>query len=268
MSEENTPIEGGGEALPAAEVPNDAEVEQTQGEPAKAEPKKEDEAEVSRKKNRTREYINRINAELAEWRTGKRSVNPPQPSQPSTSQQDGEPTLEQFNFDPVAFQRAHSDWAVQKALKADRETRQQEEQQRRQQDLHVAYSEKALQFADEHPDFLETVGSIPYVSDAVQLAIMGHENGPAIAYHIAQNDDLVLQLASIPPQLAASAIAHIASRMTAAPQAPQTPQAPVKPVSKAPAPVPTVSGKTPTETPEEKLTDAQWFARARKKQAS
>ena len=67
----------------------------------------------------------------------------------------------------------------------------------------------------------------------------------------------------------AAAVERLASRLTAAPQAPQTPTNPInpKPVSKAPAPAPTVSGRSPTEVPPEKLTDDEWFKREHAKRA-
>lgn len=238
----------------------------------KAKAAKAEEEKSERKKNRTREYINRINRENAEYRERLAALEARQ-QQPSASRSapeapaDGEPTLEQFDFDVVAFQRAHSRWAVQQELTTYQKQAQQAEQSRKQQEIMATYSERIADFTDEHPDFQEVVGSIPFpLSGELQAAIMAHPNGPQIAYHLGNNDDDAFALASIQPHLAAAAVERLASRLTAAPatQAP-TPTQPPRPVSQAPAPVPTVSGRSPTETPPEKMTDDEWFRREKAK---
>ena len=280
MSDDNnTLLEGGGEVLPATDenktkaVPkNDAEAAALEAKPEGAKPeggteaKKAEEA-AERKKNRTREYIAKLNRERAELAAEnaalKSAQSAPRPTQ-HAAPAEGRPTLEQFNFDNDAYLEALADWKVEQHLKAREESTKQAESERSQQEVTVAYNTKAAEFADEHPDFPEVVGSIQYpLSEALQAAIMAHPKGPEIAYHLGTNDDDAFALASIQPALAAAAVERLASRLTAAPEAPQTPQTPIhpKPVSKAPAPAPTVSGRSPTEVPPEKLTDDEWYRR-------
>lgn len=217
------------------------------------------------KRNRTGEYINRLQSRVRELESDLKALQSKQP------QKTPEPTLEQSNFDPVAHNRATAEWAAQQAVDQYKFQQQQEIAQRRLQEVTDGYNAKVSQFASSHPDFQQKVMAITYQpSEAVQLAIMTHENGPEIAYALANDDDLAFQLASIQPHLAAAAVDRIASRLTATPEVPQTPQpvapqATARPVSKAPPPVPTVSGKSPTETPSEKLTDAQWWSRRQKR---
>ena len=283
MSEDNnTPLEGGGEALPAADVNADkawkegaetgaADPAKPEGDDAAAKAAKEAEAS-EHKKNRTREYIAKLNRENAELRAfraeqeAKAAQATATPRQPATG--DGRPTLEQHNFDQDAYLEALADWKVEQHLKAREESTKQAASAKTQQETTVAYNTAAAEFADEHPDFPEVVGSIKYpLSDALQAAIMAHPKGPEIAYHLGTNDDDAFALASIQPALAAAAVERLASRLTAAPKAPQTPTNP-KPVSKAPAPAPTVSGRSPTEIPPEKMTDDQWYAREQAKRAA
>ena len=283
MSDENsTPLEGGGEALPAAEESkakptpkNDAEAAaqeaaKPEGDDAAAKAAKEAEEAGERKKNRTREYIAKLNrerAELAAENAALKAAQAPKPAQ-HAGPAEGKPTLEQFNFDNDAYLEALADWKVEQHLKAREESSKQAESAKSQQEVAAAYNTAAAEFADAHPDFPEVVGSIQYpLSDALQAAIMAHPKGPEIAYHLGTNDDDAFALASIQPALAAAAVERLASRLTAAPETPQTPINP-KPVSKAPAPVPTVSGRSPTEVPPEKLTDDEWYARERAKRAA
>lgn len=279
MSDDNsTLLEGGGEALPAADVTatkapkNDAEAAALEAKPEGAKPEGDAEAKkaeeaAERKKNRTREYIAKLNREraelVAEVAALKAAQAAPKPAS-HAAPTEGRPTLEQFNFDQDAYLEALADWKVEQHLKQREESTKQAESAKSQQEIVGAYNTAAAEFADAHPDFPEVVGSIQYpLSDALQAAIMAHPKGPEIAYHLGTNDDDAFALASIQPALAAAAVKRLASRLTAAPEAPQTPQAPInpRPVSKAPTPAPIVSGRSPTEVPPEKQTDDEWYAR-------
>lgn len=245
-------------------------------------PKPED-AETERKKNRTREYIAKLNRENAEMRERLAQVEatrqPPAtpaartPVAPAAAD-NGAPTLEQYNFDYAAHQAALTAWAVDQALKQREENTSKAESTKQARDRLAAYNTKAVEFADEHPDFFEAVGSIDtkFLTNELQAAVMAHDNGPAIAYHLANNDDDLWQLASIRPDLMAAAVDRLASRLTATPPKvpaqptiPAIPSVPAAPVSRTPAPAPTVSGRAPTETPPEKLTDDDWYAKDREK---
>lgn len=212
------------------------------------------------RRNRTGEYINRLQTRIKTLEGDLQALKTKQPERTP------EPTLDQYNFDAAAHAKATAEWAAKTAVEDYRFKQQQETAQQRIQEVTDAYTGKVAEFSAQHPDFAQKVSAIPYqLSDAAQFAIMTHESGPEIAYLLANDDDLAFQLASIQPHLAAAAVDRIASRMTAAPQVPQQPTTPIRPVSQAPAPVPTVSGKTPSQTPPEKLTDDEWFARKRKR---
>jgi hypothetical protein len=290
---ENTATSGAGDLAPATTTApkSDAEAalqasnapatEPTAEEKAAAAQAETERQEGERKKNRTREYINRINGDNAELRRRlaeleSRTQPTAQPQQHAHQQQaDDGPTLEQFNYDLATYQRARDQWVIQQAEKGWTEKQKREAAQQREEALWSTYESRTAQFADEHPDFLEVVGSIRYpLTDAVQAAIAAHDKGPMIAYHLGNNDDDAFQLASIHPQLAGAAVERLAARLGAAQTPPpasnpppvQPPaQPPTKPISQAPPPVPTVSGRSPTETPPEKLTDDQWYAKDREK---
>lgn len=286
MTDESTPEQGGSTALPentgTAQNPprSDAEAAlQQQEKPQETAEQAAAREDGERKKNRTKEYIDRQNRRIADLaaenerlKSGAGVSHGGQGTAPGR-ETDKEPTLEDFDYDVGAFTKAHSKWSVEQAL-AERETASKKaEDSRKQQEMVTAYNERAAAFADEHPDFQEAVGSISFpLSDDVQAAIMRHERGPEIAYHLANNDDDAFNLSNVLPHVAAAAVDRLAKRITAAPQKPETEgqvtnqlAQPAKPVTKAPQPAATVSGRSPTETPPEKLTDEQWYARQRDK---
>lgn len=266
--ETNALVEGAGTPAPAETNVTTAPVAEPGQQPTE-EAKAAEQASVDpqeaeqKKKNRTKEYIQRLQNEVAELR--KRVVDPSPQTQPVRD--DPEPTLDKFNFNLQEFQRAHSDWAVRRALQERDIAANKAEAERRQADVASSYNQRAAAFAQQHPDFQEAVMQMPYqLPDATIAAIMAHERGPEIAYYLANNDDDAFQVASVRPEMALAAVARIASRLQATPQAPDS--QPSKPVSKAPAPVPTVGGRAATDVPPEKMTDEQWFKLRRSQRAS
>lgn len=256
------------EAQAAAQQPTDAE------KAAKAEADRQAEEKKKQQGNRTRDYINRINGENAEMRRRiaeleaggqhqQRSTQPPQ-----QQRQQGAPKLEDYNYDFAAWSEANSAYQRREWAKE----QQQAATVRQQQETQARYDERANAFADQHPDFFEAVGSIDpqFLTAELQAAVIGHEKGPEIAYHLANNEDELWSLASIRAELLPAAIGRLAARLGAAPppaanqqQAALAPtqQQPNKPISNAPPPPPSVSGRSPTDIPPEKLTDDEWYRR-------
>jgi hypothetical protein len=288
MSDENNTQQGGGEVLPAATPApkSDAEAALQAAPPAeptaeekaaKAETERKAAEEGERKKNRTRDYINRINRENAELRQQAAELaarQQPQQSRPTHQQHqppaDQGPTLADYNYDLTAFQQARDQWVIEQAEKRWTASQQKQATTAREQETWATYESRAAEFADANPDFLEVVSSIAYpITDAAQAAIAAHENGPAIAYHLGNNEDDAYELARTPPHLADAAVRRLASRLGAAPPPQVTPAAAPAPVQKtlsqAPPPVPTVSGRSATEVPAEKLTDDDWYAKDRER---
>jgi len=264
-----------------------------------------------KKPNRTTQYIQEINEdrarlrrELEELRRGSGQQQPaptqrqPQHQQQTGTQDAGEPaekTLVDFDFDLDAYTAYKIEQGVSKALKARDSAHEQSQSKEALTKDYGTYLTRIHEFSESHPDFQEVVDSMKVpLPEATQLAIMRHENGPAIAYHIATDEDSAYELALSPPHLVDIAIKRIAARLGAAPAASQsanpatanatgvdggqdaagqqpsapadtnTPAAPAaKPLSNAPAPMQTLGGRASTDTPPEKLTDDQWYARER-----
>jgi hypothetical protein len=284
MSDENNALEqGGGEAVAAIQPKNDAEAaQQAQAATQEADKAKEAEAkkaeeEAAKRKNRTSQYIDRLkgdadatrreNAELRKRLDAIESRFPKQEAKP--------PTMETAGFDPEELARQTARYEVQQARQQWEEQQKSESAARSEQEKEQAYANRAQAFASQNPDFEEVVGSIPqqFLIPELQKAVMVHERGPEIAYRLAQNEDELFQLATTRPELIDWAVARFASRLDAAPPQQEAdttspafaPTPTNKPISQAPAPAPRVSGRAPTETPSEKLTDDEWFARRQEK---
>lgn len=262
MSDENTLVEGAGEVLPADDVTKN-EVTQEVQEGAQltaqeaADKAAKEEQEQQKKRNRTTEYIERLkrnNAELQRQLAEQQAARKPADSAAKPAD---EPRLENFNYDAEAYTRAYTQWSLERDRVTREETARQTEAARRNAEVSSSYVQRVADFAQEHPDFEEVVQTIPYdLPSDVIAAIMSHELGPQIAYHLGSNDDDAFQMAMVRPDMAAAAIKRLASRLTATQKAPESPS---KPLSKAPPPTPMVSGRSPTDTPPEKMTDEQWY---------
>ncbi len=262
-------------AIPAGDQPNaadnpapettegDAPAETEEAKAAREQTEREEAArQETKKKNRTTAYIERMKAEnqAARQKLAELEAKLTQPAQPAASEPvEGEPRLAEFNYDFEAYQRAHTRWGIAQADKVREDSRRQADLSRQQQELGQTYQSRVDTFTEDHPDFVEKVMSLPPLPWEIQAAIMGHEKGPELAYHLAQNRKELLDLSRTPANLLGDAVTDLASRLKPAPQA--APQTPVRVVSSAPAPTPTVSGRTAGETPPEKLTDEQWLER-------
>lgn len=294
MSTETTQVAPQGDAgalpavstTPAPVVPkSDAEAEQLEAALAKppAEPEAKPEGEDSpeqRKKNKTRAYIEKLHSQLAEKTKAQqdlearlRAIEERVP-QPARRDPDAPPTLEDCDWDPQKHAIEAAKWATAQAAKQQTEATTKKAQQDREQQLYESYLERARAFAADHEDFLEVVGSITYpLSPAQQAAIAAHELGPAIAYHLGNEDDDAFELARTPDHLVPAMVDRIARRLQTAPPAQSEAPAPAlaavsapKPTTKAPPPPQTVGGRAVTEVPPQKLTDEQWLKRERERE--
>ena len=259
----------GGESLPVVSVPkSDAEAAELEAaatpevqdsEKPKPDPVAQDKEE--RQRNRTTQYIERLKAEVAQLRQAI-----PQPAPQAAKAPEGEPTLDKYDYDIAAFTRAHADWAVKEALSARDQEQQTRAKEAERQDAVSRYEEQVQAVLDVHPDFYEVVGTIDpqFITPELEAAIIKHPNGARLAYHIGTNDDDAFLLASTRPELMAAAVDRLAKRL-AAPAAPVAAPAPPKPITQAPAPPPSLSGKSSVSVPGEKLTDEAWLAREKER---
>jgi hypothetical protein len=289
----NTAESGAGAVAPATNdapqvtqgADTTADLTPEQQEAAQAEKQRQESEE--RKKRTTREFIDRIKDENKTYRQTwndpealrRRLAEFERTSQPQTQQSQGRqqgdrrPTLEDHGYDFNAWQQADTEWVNQQAERRAAQLYDQRAQQAREQQTWQTYENKVAEFANDHDDFFEVVGSIPPLPLELQAAIAAHPQGPAIAYHLGNTPSDLLAYANTSPQFAGLALQQIAARLSAAPSpsvqsaqlAPPAAPAPTKPVTQTPPPPPMVGGRSATETPAAKLTDDEWYAKDRER---
>lgn len=279
MTDETSTLEqGGGEALPQQQKPTQPDyvddVKEQEKAEAKPDPATDVDKDEGKKRNKTREYIESLQAEVRESRALRQELQEIKARLPKDPEPK-EPTLEDHDYDAAEFARAAARWEFQQ-LQSQREAAEAAQaEQRTQQEQLTAYQQRAAAFAETVEDFIPVVSSIPQelLPKELEAAIMAHEKGPEIAYRLAENEDELFSLAAMRPELMARAVERYASRMSdapkgepAAPEVPALAQAPQKPITQAPAPAPRVGGRAAAEVPGDKLTDDEWFKRERDQQ--
>lgn len=170
----------------------------------------------------------------------------------------GEPTLEDSDYDLTEFQRKHYQWM-----------RSQEKQQEQATQRQASFLEKQAAFAAENPDY-HAVVSAPHVPITQQVAeiVMETDNPPAVAYYLAQNLSEATAIAQMTPHNIARAIGRIEAKLEA-PPAPEAPRQPVsKTVTKAPAPVTTLSGSPAVKKSYDDMSMKEYDAARRKERAA
>lgn len=125
----------------------------------------------------------------------------------------------------------------------------------------MAFSKKVDTFVTEHPDYREVVAKMPIDNDTSDL-LLEMDNGPAVAYHLANHLDQLDALSTLPPLQRAMKIQELNNRFE-----------PAKPKqSEAPDPVSSVAGgggaidKDPSKMSVEELAaydEQQWLKRQR-----
>jgi len=148
-------------------------------------------------------------------------------------QEAGEPKLEDFDFDVSKFNRAHYQWL--------------RDQDRKQEQAHARLGtlrEKESAFEVEHPDYRDVVyaPNVP-ITQSMAEVMLGTDNAPAVAYHLATHLDEAAAIAKLPPIQQAIAIGRIDAQLSAPPASPASPPPALpKKTTNAPPPPKTVSG--------------------------
>jgi chromosome segregation ATPase len=142
------------------------------------------------------------------------------------------------NQDPEAYVRHLAEEAAERRFQERQQSWEQQQEQARFQEVASTFSQRANEYAMQHPDFAEAVEQYDHIlgSDPMLLEVIASsEHGPAVAHYLGTHLDEAVKVAQMPPHLR---VAHVA-RLEAKLSAPKT-----KPVTKAPAPAPTVGGSS------------------------
>ena len=176
-------------------------------------------------------------------------------------QAEGEPRIEQFDYDPEKYAAAKADFAKKQALTEYEAKQRTEAQKNAHQALVSEWEKKVDRATDKYEDFADIVGELT-PNSAFVAAIMEADNGEDIAYHLGKNPKEAERIAKLPPLTQIREIGKLEAKLLAEPVKPKTP-------SKAPAPITPVTGTAPvatTEPSEEDNMDA-WM-RKRNKQVN
>lgn len=168
----------------------------------------------------------RLTAELAAAReelARLRGADSPSAAKPAPSAildpADPEPTIEKFLDQPDPY-AALAVEAAKWAVREDRRRAQLESAQRQAETAQQQLGEREAKFIESHPDYLERVNDLVQSHrwhPAVLNAIADDEQGPAVAYYLADHPDEAQRLAVLTPVAAVREIGKLIGRLTVAP---------------------------------------------------
>lgn len=125
-------------------------------------------------------------------------------------------------------------------------------------EVYDSYNKRVAEFSAEHDDFEEVVGREDVkIPQAVQLAVVEMENGPEVAYFLANNLDVCKALGEMRPIRAVVEIGKIAAKLA-------SPSPKQKPASTAPEPIRPVSGTARSVRPLSEIDDPDEYAKRRR----
>ena len=181
--------------------------------------------------------INKVTAEKHEYRRRAEEAEEllKKYSQPKSPTAKAAPTLEEFDYDEDKYRTAAIDYQVDQRFK----TAQEERTQRDQQDQRGKAADdfaKKISLSNVPNDYSEKIDNmartIPLQNDVVS-AIQHADNGPELAYYLAENLDVADSIQRMPPSVRTMEIGKISAQLSAGKKT-------AKPASKAAAPVRTV----------------------------
>lgn len=178
----------------------------------------------------------------------------PQPTPQQPAQQTRK-TLKDFNYDDSAYTEHLRNETRSEAEKAARE----EALRLRESEVETLrrekFEERATAFAAAHPDYSAVVQGEWACSKPMAEAIEDSDEGPALAYYLAQNPDVARQMARLSPVQAGRELTKLEHQLVT-----ERAKAAEKPVTKAPPPPPKLEGADPgnVESDPRKMTQKQF----------
>jgi len=110
------------------------------------------------------------------------------------------PTLEDFDYDESAFNKANIQHQVQQEMARQSDAQKQVTAEATAQQAQAEFAERIDAF--NKPDFNDKANSIPLLPDGVADALMNSENGPELIYHLGEHLDKADALANMTPMQA------------------------------------------------------------------
>lgn len=253
--------EGGKFAAKAEPVEAKETTEAVQGTP---EPKE------GKKVNPTTAFIDKLKRENHELRQMKAELEALKAAQPKPEPPKA-PDPNKFYDDPLKWNQDNTAYLLQQERERWEKERQAEREQEEWGRTQQTWQQKAAAFAAEHPDFEEKIYSVPeeLLPEDLARTIIAHERGHELAYHLASNWGELAQLASVAPQYRRYAIDSLVSKLdtrataTLSEVPPPAVGMPAKQVTRAPAPVTTLSGSPAVKKSYAQMTQKEYEAARR-----
>lgn len=254
------PDEGKTDETESATVTADETAASTEGEPkkpAKGVQKRLDELtrqreDAERRARAAEEREARI-LKLLEDRAAPPPPAPKEEAKPDTTDPEPERPVKSNFADPDSYEAAVLDYADQKASwtarkevaaarAADEKARREQAQATEERTVREAHAGRVAKAKEKYADFTEVAES-PDVEISLPMAhaIIGHELGAEIQYHLGKHKDEAARIRALPVALQLMELGNIAAGLRApAPAAVAASATPAKSISKAPAPIATV----------------------------
>lgn len=166
---------------------------------------------------------------------------------------EGEPKLEQFDYDPEKYAAAKAEYAKTQAAKDFEAKQKAEAGKQAQQRLVSAWEEKVERGIDKYDDWNDIVGDLK-PGTALIDAIMDAENGDDVAHYLGRHPKEAERLAKLSPLSQIREIGKLEAKLLSEPEKPKAP-------SKAPAPITPLTGaaSVPSDVPSEQDDMATWM---------
>jgi hypothetical protein len=182
----------------------------------------------------------------------KRTVAP----EPTAPKQDDFGTFEEYL-------EAKAEWIAEKRVEAKLTEREQKQEQRKlegeRETVVKSWQQKVDAAVTKYADYGDALESVDHIEipEQLQVAIMESDLGADLAYHLAKNPSELERITSLKPHAALMALGKIEDKLS------QAPAEVKKPVSKAPAPIKPLGGKSDASPGHSPADDMATFIRKR-----
>jgi hypothetical protein len=253
-AEDGAPVQNNGDQAPPATPEAKPEEQQLTPEQAAERDRKKEGQRFGRKLDKA--YRQRAEAQAHASQLEKRLAELEKAQAPKPLE--GEPRLEQFDYDPEKYATAKAEFAKTQATKELQTKQQQETGNANRNRLVASWEEKVAALEDTGDEFDPRIAQIA-PNTPLTVAIMEAENGAQIANWLLNNPKEDARIGALHPWSQVREIGKLEARLLLEPVKPKTP-------SKAPAPITPLTGaaSTATDEPSDQDDYPTWLRKRRK----
>jgi len=156
------------------------------------------------------------------------------PIAPESQDTQGEPTLEQFDYDEDKYRSALIKHQVKQEVSAAKTEAQKEQTQQSANQREKAFTDREVKYATDNPEYFTDIQAMPQFETDTLNVIIGQENAPELFHHLAKNPELAVNIATLDPYNAAVQVGVISAKLSAIPKTvvqTSTAPEPIEPIS-------------------------------------